>query len=213
MNTDLNYDEKMNVIIVGDSTVGKTSLIKLYFEGLTVGNYLATTGVEQYTKNIEIGNKLVRLRIWDTAGQERFQSLTRNYYKNAQGILLLFDVSNRESFVNVKRWIESINENRINEKVKTIIIGNKVDLSREVSFEEAKKLANEHKILYYETSAKKNIGVDEAFKGIILQVLDNTMDINRDSNGNMRITTKNENITSPIKINPQDKQQSSGCKC
>ena len=166
----LSYDEKVNLIIIGDSTVGKTSIIKQYFEGEINGNYLATVGVDHYSKDIELSNKLIRLKIWDTAGQERFKSLTKNFFKNAQGVILVYDVTNKETFNNLKNWISSTKENVSSDKnLKAIIIGNKIDLvsSREVNKQEAEELAKSFNYSYFETSAKRNSGIDEAIKNIM----------------------------------------------
>ena len=191
----LSYDEKVNLIIIGDSTVGKTSIIKQYFEGEINGNYLATVGVDHYSKDIELSNKLIRLKIWDTAGQERFKSLTKNFFKNAQGVILVYDVTNKETFNNLKNWISSTKENVSSDKnLKAIIIGNKIDLvsSREVNKQEAEELAKSFNYSYFETSAKRNSGIDEAIKNIMLQVLSVKMNVETNKDGGLRLTMKRE---------------------
>ena len=209
---ELNYDEKINVILIGDSTVGKTSIIKQYFEEQMIGNYLATAGVEQYSKNLNMNGKLIKLKVWDTAGQERYRSLTKNFYKNAQGVIIVYDVSNRESFRNIKIWIDSIHENKTSDSVKIIVVGNKIDLPREVSNEEAKKYCESNNMIYLETSAKRNIGVEDIFKKITYLVLETKMDLIRDSAGEMRLTMKKEKFEiSENKV--KDNKNNTNCQC
>lgn len=216
----MNYDEKVQLIIIGDSTVGKTSIIKQYFEGAMTGNYLATIGVDHYTKDIELCNKLVRIKVWDTAGQERFKSLTNNFFKNSQGIILVYDITNRETFNSLKDWLASIKEKLGENDVKKVIIGNKVDLPREVSKEEASKMCLTHSISYFETSAKANTGIDEALKNITLQVLSKKMNIEKSNDGGVRLTLKKNGYIetntngSTTETNFDDKNnKGSGCGC
>lgn len=213
----LNYDEKVNIITVGDSTVGKTSIINLYFEEKKITNYLATVGIEHYSKNIQLGNKLVKLKVWDTAGQERFRSLTKNYFKNADGVIVVYDVSNRNSFNNIKTWISSINENKSEDDIKVIIVGNKIDLQREVSFEEGKKAAGDYGFDYLESSAKNNTGVEEIFRKITIQVLSKTMDVSTSQNGDLRLTMKNipnkNEDENKFNLNNKDEEEKKGCGC
>ena len=171
MNT-YNYDEKVSFIIVGDTTVGKTSIINSYFVGRFQGNYLATVGVDFSTKEVEVANKIVRVKVWDTAGQERFKSLTNNFFKNAQGVILVFDINNKDSFINLKEWLDSIYENiGENSPTQIIILGNKIDLTREVDKEEAIIFCKSRNFQYFETSAKNSYGIEEAFKYLIVATL------------------------------------------
>lgn len=202
----LDYDEKVQFIIVGDTSVGKTSILRKYNEGTFQSNYLATVGVDFFTKDIEIGKKIVRLKVWDTAGQERFKSLTNSYIKNAHGIILVYDVSNKDTFNSLKDWINSITEQvGNNNSVKYIILGNKIDLNREVSKETAKKFASENNINYFETSAKDGTNLKEAFMNLIMQTLQH-VDL-RDSDVSKRFT-----IDYP-KDNNDVSEGESRCKC
>jgi small GTP-binding protein len=113
---------------------------------------------------------LIKLQIWDTAGQERFQGVVKNYFRNANGGILIFDVTNRESFENIHLWMEQI-RSISNKSVYLMLVGNKIDLNnRKVSTEEAKKLAKTYSIEYMETSAKSNINVKETFEEISLNL-------------------------------------------
>ena len=121
-------------------------------------------GVDFKLKNIEIDSKKIKLQIWDTAGQERFKTITTSYYKGAHAILVVFDITDRDSFDHVRNWMADIDK-FAKEGVLRILVGNKCDLahSRQVSMEEAKEIANKYGIKYIETSAKDTINIDDLF--------------------------------------------------
>ena len=171
----MNYDKTCQLLIIGDSSVGKTSLITRYANGTFKEEYLATVGIDYFTKEEIINNQTIQVKLWDTAGQERFKSLTQNYFRNAQGVLLTFDVTNSESFDNLKDWINSIKKNMEGNNIfiPLIVIGNKIDMedSREIQTEDAQKFASENKYKYFETSAKTGEGVDNAIRDLVNQVL------------------------------------------
>jgi small GTP-binding protein len=197
----MNYDEKCQLLIIGDSTVGKTSLLFRYTEDKFSTQHLATVGIDFFTKDEIFDGKTVRIKVWDTAGQERYKSLTNAFFRNAQGIILVFDVSNAETYENLKYWLQSINTN-LGEKsdIKKIIIGNKIDLPREVSKEEAQKFAKNSGVVYFEASAKDNIGIIDSIRFIIEDILrDKIMPPGKDS---IRITTRQTTV-----------KEESKCKC
>ena len=188
----MNYDEKCQLLIIGDSTVGKTSFLFRYTEDKFSAQHLATVGIDFFTKDELFNNKVVRIKVWDTAGQERYKSLTNAFFRNAQGIILVYDVNNLESFENLKYWLQSINLNLgENSEIKKIIIGNKIDLSREVSKEEAEKFASENNVVYFETSAKDNKGIPESIRYLVGEVLKDK--INPPSNKDSIRVTKGSN--------------------
>jgi len=136
-------------------------------------SFITTIGIDFKIKSIQLGDKKIKLQIWDTAGQERFKTITTAYYRGAMGILLVFDVTNRGSFVNVQNWMRQI-EMHAAENVNRVLVGNKCDVeeaAREVSRAEAEALANEYNLAYFETSAKANLGVSEAFERITSDVV------------------------------------------
>ena len=156
------------IILVGDSGVGKTCLLSMYVKG-ECGPTIPTIAVEFCTKEIELAdNYKVKVQLWDTAGEERFKSLAMTYYRKAYGILLLFDVTKRTSFISCKNYLEEV---RINSDKNCIIylVGNKIDLEnqRQISYEEANLFAKKEKIKYIETSAIKNIKVEEVFSSLL----------------------------------------------
>ena len=169
------------IILVGDSGVGKTCLLSMYVKG-ECGPTIPTIAVEFCTKEIELADNFkVKVQLWDTAGQERFKSLAMTYYRKAYGILLLFDITKRSSFISCKHYLEEV---RLNSDKNCIIylIGNKVDLEqqREISYDEAKFYADKEKIKYIETSAIKNIRVEEVFSSL----LNNIYEIKKEENKN-----------------------------
>ena len=171
----MNYDKTCQILIIGDSSVGKTSLITRYTNGTFKEEYLATVGLDYYSKEEIIDNKRINIKLWDTAGQERFKSLTQSYFKNAEGVLLTYDITNSESFDNLKDWIISIKKNMEGKNIfiPVIIIGNKIDMeeSREINKENAETFAKENNYKYFETSAKTGEGVDNAVRELVIQIL------------------------------------------
>ena len=198
----MNYDEKCQLLIIGDSTVGKTSLLFRYTEDKFSSQHLATVGIDFFTKDEIFNGKVVRIKVWDTAGQERYKSLTGAFFKNAQGIILVYDVNNLETFENLKYWLQSINLNLGDKtEIKKIILGNKIDLVREVKKDEAEKFALQNGVAYFETSALENKGVLESIRFLVEEVLKDKINppSNKDS---LRLTTKNNGEVSESK-----------CKC
>lgn len=167
----MKFDEKIQLIIIGESSVGKTSILYKYTQGFFTTQHLATVGLEYFTKEEKVDDKVIRVKFWDTAGQEQYKSLTRNFYRNSDGVVIVFDVTSKASFMKVQDWVDSVSDNT-EKHIKMILIGNKIDLPREVSKEEGKKMADSYGIKYFETSAKENIGIDESMQAIINEVIE-----------------------------------------
>ena len=166
----------VKLLLVGDTCVGKTSLLLQYTENTFPQEHGATIGVEYKIKMFQYRDFQVKLQIWDTAGQERFHSITNNFFHNADGILFVYDITNAKSFEGVKNWIKEAEE--VGDYFQRIIIGNKSDLEdeRQVSLEELNEYANEEKINFYETSAKNNINLKEVFSRIVELIFENKDD-------------------------------------
>jgi small GTP-binding protein len=149
---------------LGDSGVGKSCIILRYIENNFSTNLMNSIGVDFKLKNIELDNKKIKLQIWDTAGQERFRTITTSYYKGAHAILIVFDITDRESFEHVRNWMADIDK-FAKEGVLRILVGNKCDLenSRQVRKEEGNEIANKYGIKYIETSAKDTINIEDLF--------------------------------------------------
>ena len=169
----MDYDKTCQILLLGDMAVGKTCLINRYTNGVFKEEYISTVGFDYYTKQEEINDKTIQVKLWDTAGQERFKTLTPSFLRNAEGVIIVFDVTSHDSFDNVKGWINSIKSNLGEKIIPIIIVGNKIDMEnmREISKEDGKKIASENDFKYFETSAKTGIGVDEAIKEIVNQII------------------------------------------
>jgi len=166
------YDFLLKVVIVGDSGVGKSSLLKQFSNREFTGEYVSTIGVDFEINTLLIDGKIVKLQIWDTAGQERFQHITTSYYRGAHCIVLVYDVTQYDTFEHVHKWYQQINEN-CNPNVNILLVGNKSDLtnSRQVPYEEAEKVSKNLGISLFETSAKNATNVDQSFSHIAQQAI------------------------------------------
>ena len=194
----MNYDKKCQLLVVGNSAVGKSSILRRFTQDKFNPNYFATVGIDFFTKDVILDDKVIHIKIWDTAGQERYKSLTQGFFRNAQGIIIVYDITNQTSFDDLKYWIQSIenNINLQNKIIPAIIIGNKIDiLEREVDNITAENFAKEKKYKYFEVSAKSGQGVDEAIKYLIKKVIEVIDKENKD-----------ENINKSIKINSEDEK-------
>lgn len=166
-------DQKIiSLILVGDSTVGKTSLMRSFNEQKFIEKNLSNIGVDVYTKNININNEVCSIKIWDTCGQERLRALASNYYKKADGVVLVYDISSIDSFNNLEYWLESIHS-FCKRDIPTIIIGNKLDLGNNIDEEILNKFISEHSnIPIFKASAKTGKGITEAFYNIAQTIYD-----------------------------------------
>ena len=177
----MNYDKSCQLLIMGDSSVGKTSILNRYTTGTFKEEYLSTVGLDYFSKQEIINNKTIQIKIWDTASQERYKALTPSYFKNAEGVLVVYDITNTDSFDNVKYWISSIKYNMESKNIKIpiILLGNKIDMdeSREITKEVAEKYAAENNYKYFETSAKTGVGIDKAIRELVDQVINQTNNI------------------------------------
>ena len=210
----MNYDKTCQILIIGDSSVGKTSIISRYTNGTFKEEYLATVGLDYYSKEEIIDGKTINIKLWDTAGEERYKSLTQNYFRNAEGVLLVFDVTNTDSFNNLKDWISSIKLNMEGNNIfiPIVIIGNKLDMEdqREITKEQAEQFVSENKYKYFETSAKTGEGIDKSIRELASQILkqDGQMDDQKAARATSR-QLKKEDITT--NNNNNDENKKGGC--
>uniref|UniRef100_A0A0K8RLG2 Putative gtp-binding protein n=1 Tax=Ixodes ricinus TaxID=34613 RepID=A0A0K8RLG2_IXORI len=158
------YDFLFKLLLIGDSGVGKTSILFRFSDNKFDGSFISTIGIDFKIRIIEIDGKKIKLQIWDTAGQERFRTITTAYYRGAMGIMLVYDVTKENTFENIKTWIRNTDEHAAAD-VEKMILGNKCDMNdlRQVSRERGEKLAVEHGIKFMETSAVSSINVEDAF--------------------------------------------------
>eukprot|EP01088_Endostelium_zonatum_P005249 TRINITY_DN1677_c0_g1_i2.p1 TRINITY_DN1677_c0_g1~~TRINITY_DN1677_c0_g1_i2.p1 ORF type:complete len:214 (-),score=53.41 TRINITY_DN1677_c0_g1_i2:526-1143(-) len=171
------YEHLFKLVIIGDSGVGKSCIVVRFAEGTYSETYLSTLGVDFKMKLVEVDGVKIKLQIWDTAGQERFRTITQSYYRGSNGILIVYDVTDRKSFDNCKYWLTEINKvvNESGEKVVRLLIGNKSDLAneRQVPTTEGESLAKQQGLFFVETSAKDRTGISEAFEKITREALKN----------------------------------------
>ena len=161
------------VLTLGESSVGKTCILRRYVEGQFFKNQLSTIGIDFKSKTLQIGNHEIRLKIWDTAGEERFRNITSQYYKGAEGIILVFDLTKKESFDKINDWMKQIRVNTQSDEIAIVLLGNKKDIVNErvVSFEEGNERAGEYGIKYFETSALDGTGIDEAIQNLSEEIM------------------------------------------
>lgn len=167
------YDMQIKLLMIGDSGVGKTCLLLRYANDSFSPTFITTIGIDFKIKNVDIEGTRIKLQIWDTAGQERFRTITTSYFRGAQGILLVYDVTDRRSFESIRNWISQIQQHA-DVHVNKILVGNKCDMVDEkvVSTAEGQKLAAEFGIPFAEVSAKNDIKVDDSFQNLAKAVKD-----------------------------------------
>ncbi|KAG5241906.1 SMALL MONOMERIC GTPASE-RELATED [Salix viminalis] len=168
------FDYLFKLLMIGDSGVGKSSLL-LSFTSDTFEDLSPTIGVDFKVKFVNIGGKKLKLAIWDTAGQERFRTLTSSYYRGAQGIVMVYDVTRRDTFTNLSEiWAKEIDLYSTNQDCIKLLVGNKVDKEsdRVVTKKEGMNFAREYGCLFLECSAKTRVNVQQCFEEVVLKILD-----------------------------------------
>ena len=183
------YDLMFKILLLGDSGVGKSSLLLRYTKNEFISDMRSTIGVEFALKYITIDNYQLKIQIWDTAGMERYRSITNAYYKGAKGVIVLYDICRKKSFENVDKWIDDF-KSKADDDAVIILIGNKSDLDdkREVSKEEGESKAQMNKFAFMETSAKDNNNVQKAFETLFSEIVKiyknkNNIDLNDNKEG------------------------------
>lgn len=168
------YDILIKLLLIGDSGVGKSCLLLRFCQDEFTPSFINTIGIDFKLRNLEIDGKLAKVQIWDTAGQERFKTITTAYYRTAMGFMLVYDVTDPNSFENVRNWYNNIKENA-RENVQIVLVGNKNDIpdKRQVTYEQGQALGQELGVPFLETSAKTADSVEEAFTTLARLVKDN----------------------------------------
>lgn len=162
------YDSLYKILIVGDINAGKTSILDQFTNDHFDGAYISTIGIDFNVKIVPIEDKVnVKLQIWDTCGQERFRALTRSYYRNADAIIIVYDITSEKSFENAKIWIKEV-EQYVDSSVLAVLVGNKSDLymDRKVQFFQGYQLSHEKRMEFFETSAKYDNNIETLFQFI-----------------------------------------------
>lgn len=165
------YDYLFKLLLIGDSGVGKSCMLLRFADDTYTESYISTIGVDFKIRTIEMDGKTIKLQIWDTAGQERFRTITSSYYRGAHGIIVVYDVTDQDSFDHVKQWLQEV-DRYASDKVNTLLVGNKSDLTskRMVSYETAKEFADSVGMEFLETSAKNSTNIEKAFMVMAEQI-------------------------------------------
>ena len=172
-NLSKNYDDLFKLVIIGDSGVGKSCILLRFADDTFTDNYYSTIGVDFRFKCVDIGERKCKLQIWDTAGQERFKTVTSAYYRGADGIIIVFDQTDQESFNNIQNWIDDISKYSTEEPAK-LIIANKDDIPNErkiIKMEDISELEKKTGLEVIKTSAKTGENIDYAFKKLTQKLL------------------------------------------
>ena len=166
------YDYLFKVLLIGDSSVGKTSVLLRYVDDKFNAEFQTTIGVDFKVSSFMMNGKNLKLQLWDTAGQDRFKTIVASYYRGAHGILLVYDITNQTSFQNIQRWFDE-SQNYLQKSVPKLLIGNKLDLAaqRTVRVEDARALADRLGVDYVETSAKNSTNVKSAFETLTRNIM------------------------------------------
>lgn len=167
------YDYLFKLLLIGNSGVGKSCLLLRFSDDTYTNDYISTIGVDFKIKTVELDGKTVKLQIWDTAGQERFRTITSSYYRGSHGIIIVYDVTDQESFNGVKMWLQEIDRYATSTVLK-LLVGNKCDLAdkRVVEYDVAKEFAEANNMPFLETSALNSTNVEEAFLTMAKQIKD-----------------------------------------
>ena len=180
------------VLLLGDSTVGKTCFLLRYTDNTFLDLHMSTIGLDYRLKTMILENqRIVKVQLWDTAGQDKYRAITRNYYRGANGIILLFDVTNEKTYDNIKKWIISIKE-EISDHICIVLIANKIDnvQERKINKENGEKLAETYGIKLFECSAKTGEGVNESVFYLVEKIVENDPDFKNRGNNLRLITNK-----------------------
>ena len=210
----VNFNYLYKYIIIGDSFVGKSCIVAKYIQGSFIEEFKTTIGIEFGSKDLTINGKVYRIQLWDTAGQETFRSITRAYYKNSACSFIVYDVTNRQSFLNVQDWYNECKK-QTPKTVTMVLVGNKIDLKnkREVSYEEGEKFAKDNSMLFYETSAKSGDNIENMFyesaEIIANKINEGYYDLDRENCGiKMGFYPSEKIVLNDIKSNTDDNKKS-----
>lgn len=209
------YDYLFKLLLIGNSGVGKSCLLLRFSDDTYSNDYISTIGVDFKIKTVELEGKTVKLQIWDTAGQERFRTITSSYYRGSHGIIIVYDITDQESFNGVKMWLQEIDRYATSTVLK-LLVGNKCDLTdkRVVEFDVAKEFAEANNMPFLETSALDSTNVEEAFLTMAKQIKESMakQKLNNDSNNANNNSNNNNKDKGNVNLNGQSlTNSSSGC--
>ena len=189
------YDQKIKIMILGETLVGKTAIITRYTKKIFAENYLTTVGIDFQNKQLNINGKKINVEIWDTAGQERFRNIAKTYFQSSDGFLLVYDITSKDSFNKLNDWYDQIKISAP-ENSKCIIAGNKSDLEekRQVKKEEGEKFASDNNLKFYETSAKDDKNINIVFELLSNEIANDEKTIKRNKRSSQVLKKKNAKV-------------------
>lgn len=201
-------DYVFKMVLIGDSNIGKTAVARRYVDNVFVRT-VVSTGVDFKVKMVHYKEKVIKLQIWDTAGQERYRCITNHYFRGTAGVMVFYDVTNRDSFAHVLYWVDFIKASCAPENVKVMLVGSKCDLEhrRTVSREEGEALARDLKVPFFEISNKTSYNVVECFGAMVKEMLTTIVD-----NGHETSVIRNSTVLQELKESTAS-SSSVGSKC
>ena len=202
---------QLKIILVGESGVGKTSLMNRFMGFTFEENCPCTINVDYRIKSLNIDPLTsAELTIWDTCGQEKYRSLTRQYFKDAHGVVLVYSVDNDNGLIGAQSWLKEI-KNNCNENTSVILVGNKIDLNdRKVSIENANNFATKHNLMYVETSAKDGMYIDLPFENLAMEIIKKTNLVKEDNDNDDNIE---QNLKTALEKNAFERKREKEVKC
>ena len=198
-----NYSDYIfKIVLIGDTSVGKSCLLTRFADDQFTENYVTTIGVDFRFKTMIVMDKIIKVQVWDTAGQERYRSITNTYYRGAKGILIVFDLTNPESFNNIENWINEVTV-FTGKDVIIMCLGNKSDLKKEINKNTIDEFKKKTKLEIINVSAKTGDRVEDAFKHIIELLIKKNND-KKEENNSISLTPSTNNNTTPINENKKE---------
>ncbi|KAI8420640.1 hypothetical protein MSG28_007884 [Choristoneura fumiferana] len=168
----MDYVTALKILVIGESGVGKSSIILAFTTGDYNASFPATIGVDYKCKIMEVNGVKVKLGIWDTAGQERYRTLTSSFYREAHGAILVYDVSEPKTLAKLKEWVEELQVYSTKKNIVCLVVGNKIDKPRQVTREAGQEFAQKHRMLFIESSAKTQEGISLAFEELVQKIIE-----------------------------------------
>ncbi|XP_053605748.1 ras-related protein Rab-18A [Plodia interpunctella] len=197
----MDYVTTLKILVIGESGVGKSSIILAYTSGDYNPAYPATIGVDYKCKVMDVNGVKVKLGIWDTAGQERYRTLTSSFYRDAHGAILVYDTSEPKTLAKLKEWVEELQVYTTKKNIVCLVVGNKIDKPRAVPREQGQAFAQKHRMLFIESSAKTQDGINLAFEELVQKIIETPGLWDTGKSSNIRITQEQH----------QQQQEESSC--
>ena len=207
------YDYLFKLLLIGNSSVGKSCILLRFSDNIFNDNFLPTIGVDFKIRTFDLQSKTIKMQIWDTAGQERFKTITSSYYRGAHGVILVYDITDRQSFKDLENWLLET-EKHASEDIIKVLVGNKNELesARAVTYAEGKKYAENNGMEFFETSAKNNVNIEEAFFTVARKIKEKVQKFEEKHNGNSTENNKKNRLNNATKIATDERnQKKDGC--